>query len=154
MVTGIPNLSADQKAGSRTEAVTVTSATMSQSAPRTTETRSTAAGTTEAKGPSIYRKRAQSLPVGNGFGAMPRWPFWVADGVLLVGALAVWLLAPRPMSLGSIILAAVLILVGAVLALVPWLGIPTNKTPATKPAPDSSSAEQAPPLQRLPFKLQ
>lgn len=152
VVAGIPTLSADSKAVSRSETVTVTSATTTQPAPKT-ESRSTMAGATEVKGPSIYRKRAQVLPVGNSVQALPRWPFWVADGVLLAGALAVWLLAPRPMSIGSIILAVVLILIGAGLALVPWLGMPAAK-PGTPKAPADNPSSTQPPLQRLPFRLQ
>lgn len=151
VVAGIPTLSADPKTGSRPEGATVTPTTVTQPVTKT-ESRSTSSSS-PTQDPSIYRRKSQALPVGNGISALPRWPFWVADGVLVVAAVTVWLLAPRPMSIGSIALAAALIVIGAVLALVPWLSSQAPKSAPQKPAADTSS-EQAPPLQRLPFKLQ
>lgn len=151
VVTGIPTLSVDPKTVARPETATVTPMVVTQPVTKT-ESRSTTNAST-IKGPSIYPRKAQTLPVGSGLSALPRWPFWVADGLLVVGALAVWLLAPRPMSVGSIALAAGLIAVGAVLALIPWLTKPSAKSPLAKSSADSST-EQAPPLQRLPFRLQ
>ncbi len=149
VVTGIPTLSVDPKTVAR-PATTVTPTVVAQTVTKTESRSTTAASATN--GPSIYRRQTQTLPVGNRLNNLPRWPFWVADGLLLAGALAIWLLAPRPMSLGSIILAALLIILGAALALVPWLTKPGTPPPAAKPAGESGPT--APPLQRLPFRLQ
>ena len=151
VVTGIPTLSVDPKTVARPETATVTP-TIVTSGTTKTESRSTTNAST-GKGPSIYPRKTQALPVGNGLNTLPRWPFWVADSVLVAGALAVWLLAPRPMSAASIILAATLIVIGAALALIPWLMKPAAHSPMAKPNA-ASSTEQAPPLQRLPFRLQ
>jgi hypothetical protein len=151
VVTGIPTLSVDPKSVARPETTTTTNpAPVTKPEVQTVQGRQTL-GPAPASGPSIYPKKAQALPVGTGVQALPRWPFWVADIFLVGGAMAVWLLAPRPMSLGSVVLASLLIVVGAVVALVPWLNSPAASTPSTD-AP-SHSLDQKPPLQRLPFRL-
>ncbi len=151
VVTGIPTLSVDPKSVARPETTTTTTpAPVTKPEPQTIQGRQTL-GPAPTTGPSIYQKKAQALPVGTGIQALPRWPFWAADVVLVGGAMAVWLLAPRPMSGGSLLLASLLIIAGAVVALVPWLATPSARTPAANSSTDS--AEQKPPLQRLPFRL-
>lgn len=149
VVAGIPTLSADPKADSRLETATVTHSSVTEPATKT-ESRSTSSAPT-ATGPSIYPRRAQELHLGHEPNTMPHWPFWLADIVLVGGALAVWLLAPRPMTLGTIIFAAALIVIGAIVAVIPWLNTQASRPSAAKPA--INSGKQVPPLQRLPFRL-
>jgi len=149
VVTGIPTLSVDPKADSRPETATVTHTSVTEPATKT-ESRSISPAPT-ASGPSIYPRKTQALHLGNNSNAMPHWPFWLADVVLLGGALAIWLLAPRPMTLGTIVFAAALIVIGAIVAVIPWLTTQANHPSATKPA--INSGKQIPPLQRLPFRL-
>lgn len=152
VVTGIPTLSVDPKSVARPETTTSTTSTTPpvEATPQANDSRPPL-GPAPTSGPSIYPKKAQALPVGTNAQALPHWPFWAADVVLVGSALAIWLLAPRPMSMGSVLLAALLITAGAAVALVPWLMTPSVRTPASTPLADDT--EQKPPLQRLPFRL-
>lgn len=151
VVTGIPTLSVDPKSVPRPETTTTTTpAPGTKPEPQTIQAH-TVLGPAPTSGPSIYQKKAQALPVGTNAQTLPRWPFWAADIVLVGAAAAIWLLAPRPMSAGSVIMASILILAGAVTALIPWLTAQQGTRNQVMPLTDAS--EQNPPLQRLPFRL-
>lgn len=157
VVAGIPTLSVDPQSLVRNDSLPVTETARTNVL--TTPAVMTPTVETQAKeeppkakpaGPSIYPRKRSPLPAGGQAVALPHWPFWVADGVLLAAAVFVWLSAPRPMSVGSMVLAALLILVGAGLAVVPWLmkSVPRKAAVQTK-----NSTGEVSPLQRLPFRL-